>query len=293
MAQPVASRRLSLAADLALLFSTLVWGSTFVVIKDTLRQVAPFGLLANRFALAGLLLLLVFRAPIAQASRAHWGASLLVGLSLFAGYAFQTVGLQGTTPAKSAFITGLSVVTVPFLAWLLQRQKPRFSALVAVTLAAAGLGLLTLRDDLTIAPGDLISLGCALAFGFQIVLVARFAPSVHPGMLTTIQILVVALVSALVQLWLTPADLVITPAAWPGIAYLALAATALTFLIQSQAQRYTTATRAALIFTLEPVFGYVFAFFLAGEVLSGRALLGCTLILAGMVINYHSCELKQ
>jgi len=277
---------LPVAADLALLFSTLVWGSTFVAIKDTLGQVAPFALLANRFGLAGLLLLLVFHGPIGRASRAHWRASLLVGLSLFAGYAFQTVGLQGTTPARSAFITGLSVVTVPFLAWLIQGQKPRRPALVAVTLAAAGLGLLTLQDDLTIAPGDLISVGCALAFGFQIVLVARFAPSVHPGTLTTIQIFVVALVSALVQLGLSPADLVVASAAWPGIAYLALAATALTFLIQSQAQRFTTATRAALIFTLEPVFGYVFAFFLAGEVLSGRALLGCALILAGMVVNY-------
>jgi drug/metabolite transporter (DMT)-like permease len=273
-----------LQADLALLAVTVIWGSTFVITKNALAQVAPFTFLAVRFGLATLIVGAIFAPRLVAAPRRELAAGTLVGAFLFAGYAFQTVGLQYTTAAKSGFITGLAVVIVPFAALLVLRQRPGRGAMAGVLLATAGLALLTLRGDLTLAYGDLITLGCAFAFALQIVFVGRFAPRSAAVNLTAAQLATVAVASVACALAAEQPTLYLPAEVWAAAVFLALAGTAFALIVQSMAQRFTSATHTALIFAAEPVFALLFAVLLAGERLGARELLGCALMLAGMLV---------
>ena len=219
-------------------------------------------------------------------------APLLIGIALFAGYAFQTAGLHLTTPAKAGFITGLSVVIVPVVAALWLRQAPERNAWLGVGLAMVGLALLSLKNGLAIAPGDLLVFCCALAFAAHILLTGRFAPRFDPVLLTFGQVVVVMLLSGVAALLfdVRPSGSLIS--LFAGLnrqvlfaaAFTGLFATALAFGVQTVAQRFTSSTHTALIFAAEPVFAVLFSFLLIGEVLGPRQLLGCGLILVGMIV---------
>ncbi len=273
-----------LQADLGLALVTLIWGSTFVVVKNELANVGPLAFVAIRFTFAFLFLLLLTGRTLLRSSRKQLAAGALIGIFLFGGYALQTIGLRYTTASKAAFITGLCVVLAPLFARLLLRQSPSRFAVVGVVLATAGLGLLSLVDNLTLALGDLLVLGCAASFALHIVTISRFAPRMDTMALTTVQIGVVALAGTATTAALEP---------WPGpppqgtilvAALMGLVATAFAFAVQNRVQAFTTPTHTALVLSLEPVFGALFAYLLAGERLGGREILGCALILAGMVV---------
>ena len=298
-----------LAADLALLLVTLIWGATFVMVKDAVSAFPVFSFMGVRFALAAAALtpLMIWRrrqlaalapdGPFAAPRRSNLARlrrsalpSLFIGAALFAGYAFQTAGLTLTTPAKAGFITGLSVVIVPLIAALLLGQALGRNAWIGVSLATVGLALLSLTADLQVAAGDVLVLGCAFSFAAHILLTGHFAPRYDPLALTLGQVLTVTLLSGMAAaLFDVPArgaatligglnGRVLFAAAFTG-----LLATAAAFGIQTVAQRFTTATHTALIFAAEPVFAGLFSFLLIGEVLGPRQLLGCALILAGMI----------
>lgn len=282
----VAYRQKHLLADLALLVVTLIWGSTFVLVQDIVRVLPPYRFLAWRFAVAGLALGALAGRCLWHVPRRDLLAGAGTGLFLFAGYALQTIGLQFTTAARSGFLTGLAVVLVPLLSVIILGRSPSWEAMVGVGLAAAGLYLLSWpkggQVDRTILFGDMLTLGCALSFALQIVLVGRYAPRMEPAVLSTTQILVVTLLSAIFSLN-EPFTGEATGWVWGGIIFLGLFATALGFWVQARAQRLTTPTHVALIFAMEPVFAAFFAWLLTGEVLTGRSLAGCGLILAGMI----------
>jgi drug/metabolite transporter (DMT)-like permease len=194
----------------------------------------------------------------------------------------QTTGLQYTTAGVSGFITALSVVIVPVLAIIALRQRPTKGALVGIVLATVGLALLSLNDNLTLGYGDLLTLGCAVAFAFHIVYVTKFAHDSEPTVMVAVQLGLAALASAALALT-TETIGTFTPDVLLAGLYLGLLPTAFCFVLQVYGQRRTTATRAALIYTAEPVFAATFAFLVAGELLTGRGLVGCVLILAGMI----------
>ena len=276
-----------LRADLALLGVTLVWGSTFVLMQESVRLVPPYRLLSWRFAVASLALIILSGRRLWHVPRRDLLAAGAVGVLLFAGYAFQTIGLQYTTAARSGFITGLTVVLVPLVALVVTRQGVPAGALVGVGLATVGLFLLSWPGwggaDAVVLYGDLVTLGCTLAFALQIVLVGRLAPRMGVAALTTAQVVVVALLSTVLSLTEPPTGSL--PLWLPGsVIFLGLAATALAFAVQARAQRFTTPTHTALIFAMEPVFAAFFAWILVGELLGGRALVGCALILTGMIV---------
>ena len=302
-----APRRLQLTADAALLLVTVIWGSTFVMVKDAVADFPVFSFLALRFIFAALMLLplVVLRrggarangrgskpaapplrraTPLLLAMRAS--APLLIGVALFAGYSFQTAGLRLTTPAKAGFITGLSVVIVPLFAALILRQPPSRNAWLGVGLAVVGLGLLTLQAGLGVEPGDLLVLCCAVAFAAHILLTGHYAPRHDPLRLTLGSIFTVAVLSGAAALIfdhpIDPAAL--TPSVLFAAAFTGVFATSVAFGLQTFAQRFTTSTHTALIFAAEPVFAGLFSFLLIGEVLGARQVLGCGLILAGMVV---------
>lgn len=273
-----------LAADVALLWVTAIWGSTFVLVKDAVAQYPVLPFLALRFAVAAAAL-----APAAWRARARLrpsdlGAGALAGVLLFAGYAFQTFGLHETTAAKAGFITGLSVVLVPLFVALLWRRLPSRAALLGTALATAGLALLSLNADWSIQRGDLLVLGCAFGFAGHITALGALSPGRDARILTLVQVVTVAVLSGAASL--TGAGLPAVPTAvWGAALFTGLAATALAFYIQTAAQQFTTAGHTALIFSAEPVFAALFGVLVAGEHLAPRGWLGCAAILAGVILG--------
>lgn len=274
-------------ADLALIFIALVWGATFVVVKQALDDASALLFLALRFTLAALALGLVFR-PISgkfAAGRPLVAGGILAGCCLFAGYVFQTIGLKYTTPSKSAFITGLSIVMVPLLVAVFERKAPLVSEWLGVSIATAGMGLLTLTGPaLRIEKGDLLTLACATGFAAHIVVIGHYAPRFSFEALSITQIATAAALSLGTFWWVETPLLRLSPGVLVAVAITGLLATALAFAVQAWAQQYTTPTRTALIFALEPVFAWLTSFLMSGELLSARSSLGAVLILAGILL---------
>jgi len=272
-------------ADLLLLLVTLIWGSTFVMVKDATASYPIFPFLTLRFGLATLALLLVGWRRLPSLGWKGVGAGALIGLFLFSGYALQTFGLRYTSASKAGFITGLSVVIVPVLSTLLLRRRPIRGALLGVCLATVGLAFLTLDHDRSVAWGDLLVLGCALSFALHIVAVSAFAPQMDPLALTIVQVATVTLASGGITLftdypWPQPA-----PSTWFAAGFTGILATAVAFYAQTAMQRFTTPTHTALIFAGEPVFAALFGVLLAGDVITARGLAGGILIVMGTVVS--------
>jgi drug/metabolite transporter (DMT)-like permease len=282
------STRRRLVADSLLLLVTVIWGSTFVMVKDAVTDYPVFPFLALRFTLAALALLPLGWRGLRSLGWKGLGAGALIGIFLLAGYGFQTLGLQHTSASQAGFITGLSVVMVPILAALVLRKAPGVEALLGVALATIGLALLSLNlgaGALNVAHGDLLILLCALSFAAHIVSVSAFAPDRDPIALTIVQVSVVALVSAAISSFTPGGWPVPQPSTWFAAAFTGVLATAVAFGLQTSMQRFTTPTHTALIFAGEPVFAAVFGVLLAGDMMTTRGVVGGLLIVAGTVVS--------
>lgn len=276
-------------ADFALLLVALIWGSTFVMVKEATAAYPVFPFLALRFGLATVGLLAIGGGKLRTLGWRSVGAGALIGLFLFGGYAFQTLGLRYTSASKAGFITGLSVAIVPLFSAAILRQRPKSQAAIGVCLAVTGLALLSLTDALHFDRGDLLVLACAVSFALHIIAVSAFAPHADPIALTIVQVAVVALLSSAVgwgmallssDVWPLP-----TASVWGAAAFTGVLATAVAFGVQTAMQRFTTPTHTALIFAAEPVFAAVFGVFLAGDVLTTRGLVGGLLIILGTITS--------
>lgn len=274
------------AAEAALASNTIIWGATFVLVKAALRDVSPMLFLAMRFSLAASVLLLLFGAKARrQFTRKGAGAGALAGAFLFAGYLFQTLGLKFTTAPKSAFITGLSSVMVPLLGSLVYRTRPQTAEWIGVLLATVGLGLMTLEGDTgSIGRGDLLTFFCALAFAGYILTVGRFSPKVDFELLASIQVATAAVLAFSLLRGVEQPQVEWRPAVVYAIIVTGLFCTALAFTVQAWAQRYTTSTRTALLYMVEPVVAWATSYAIVGEGLSGRGAAGAALILGGVLM---------
>jgi drug/metabolite transporter (DMT)-like permease len=276
--------RSRLLAELGLVYCALVWGSTFIVVKAAVGQLNPLALVGWRFLLSAALmaaLALVARRPLL----AQWRRGLWLGLLLAVLYVAQTVGLVYTLASNSGFITGLFIVFVPPLSWLLFRRAPRPLQLAAICFALAGLWLLTggVRDA---NRGDWITLCCAVTYAAHVIYAGRCMESgVEPYALNFQQMLVTALAALVAALILRQPLTPVPHLALSAIVFLAVFPTVSAFLIQLLGQRHVDETRTALIFTLEPVFAALFAWTLGGEGLNWIKALGGGLMVLAMLIS--------
>ena len=280
-----------LRADGVLLFITAVWGGTFVVVKDALGHADPFTFLAVRFALGGTVAAAIAGRAMLRPDVLRAGA--ILGAFLFAGYGFQTAGLVFTTESRSAFITGLAVVLVPFVSFAVNRRVPKPPSLVGVGLALVGLYVLTgglssasaagadSRGEVIV--GDLLTLGCALTFAVHIALTERFAPKLPAMALVAVQLWCVCLLSLLV-LPVTGARVSWTSELLYAAAFTGVFASAMAIGLQTWAQARTTAVRAALIFSLEPVMAAALSYGLGREEPAARELTGGALLISAVLI---------
>ncbi|HUE20322.1 MAG TPA: DMT family transporter [Bryobacteraceae bacterium] len=273
-------------AEAALIANTIIWGSTFVLVKQALRDVSPVLFLALRFTLAAAVLLVLFRGSWSHPRNPRWSLTggALAGTFLFSGYAFQTIGLQFTTAPKSAFLTGLTSVMTPLLGAVVYRKKPRAVEVGGVLLATCGMALMTLPGaTLAMNRGDLLTVCCAACYAAHILTLNRYSATASFELLATAQIVISALLAWSLFRGMETQYIRWTPGVWAAILITGVFATALAFTFQAWAQRYTTSTRTALIFMLEPVFAWITSYLLTGETLSARAAAGAGLILAGIL----------
>ena len=274
-------------AELALVLDTFIWGSTFVVVKDALADVSPLLFLALRFVVATVALFALFRGSWSSPRNPRLAVrgGVVCGVFLFGGFVFQTLGLRLTSAPKSAFITGLSTVMVPLFAALVYKIRPRVLEVAGVGLATAGMGLMTLPGaTMAIGTGDLLTLGCAFTFACHIVALGHYSSEVSFELLSVTQVGVSAVLALATFWWVETPVIRMRPSVWVAVLVTGLLATALAFTIQAWAQQYTTSTRTALIFTLEPLFAWATSYTLRGETLSGRGVAGAVLILGGVVL---------
>jgi drug/metabolite transporter (DMT)-like permease len=273
-------------AELAILLVAVIWGVTFVVVKEALADIGPFLFLAIRFILAFIVLALLSFHNIRQIRRSTVLAGCLLGFFLFIGYIFQTVGLQYTTSSNAGFITGLSVVLVPVFHSIMLRKWPVLITVVTVILAASGLFLMSVpAGSFSLSYGDLLVLICAFGFALHIVFVDKYSYRHNAVAITGVQILFVGLVSLVMGLFIEPIPASISANTVVAIFITAVFATALAFLIQNALQKYSTPSRFAVVLTTEPVFAALAGFLWAGEVFTIRTLIGAGLILFSMLVS--------
>ncbi len=276
-------------ADLALAIVALVWGTTFVVVKNALTEISTLYFLTLRFALASLCMLLMFLPAFRRsAPGAIWrglrgGAT--AGIFLWLGYVLQSLGLKYTSAGNSGFLTGLYIVLVPLISAAVYRRWPQARELIGIAVASAGMAVLTLPSldgRFHMNNGDLLTVGCAVAFAFHLLILGYYSQRERFEAVALGQIACAALLST-ISLAVEPPKAVWSTAVILAIVLTAVFATALAFALQTWGQQYTTATRTALIFALEPVFALVTAVVAGGEALTAAAVSGGALILAGIL----------
>jgi drug/metabolite transporter (DMT)-like permease len=280
-------------ADISLLFVTFIWGTTFVLVQNAIGLLEPFSFNGIRFLAAAIMLLfllLIFeRKQLLFLNIKMLASGAFIGFWLFLGYATQTIGLLYTTTSKAGFITGLSVIFVPLFSMFLLKQFPSRNAVIGVTIATFGLFLLTMTDVSSLNIGDGFVFICAISFALQIIFTGKFSSKYPTLLLTVIQISTVAILSIISALFFEDwrksfnPEILLSKDVIIALIITSIFATALAFLIQTNFQKYTTATRVALIFAMEPVFAAIAGYYWAAERLSYSALFGCLLIFAGMI----------
>ena len=296
----------NLAADAALLVTTLIWGSTFVIAKDILTYWPPITYITFRFALAALVLVLLFLKQVVRARRSEWMAGVTLGLLVGSGFAIQATGQVYTTPSKSAFVTGLTTPLVPFVAYALLRARPSLENMIGVTLASLGCALiLAPQGESGVNLGDLLTLSATVLFALHITLMSLYARRYPVRQLTVLQVAAAAGLFMVIWLGLQACAHVLdvrslpqaiaresAPLVWSArvvwqLIYLGLVGTVVAFLFWTWGQARMSPTHAAIIFSLEPVFATAFAVALRGmgEWMGSRATVGAALILSGVIIS--------
>ncbi len=280
--QPATTKR---QAELILFGATFFWGGTFVVIKWGLADISPLLLIALRFSLATLILLAVFHRAIMTIDRRAFFKGAALGLMLFTGYATQTLGLQYTTVSKSAFITGLMVIFTPVFQVWIERRRPDRANLIGVAVVSVGLWLLTNPVAGGFNKGDALTLLCAAVFGLYIVYLDIFTKAHSVAHLTACQLAVCAAAGWIFSWGLESPRFSPTPNAMWALAYLGVLGTFATTLIQTSYQKFTSPTRAAIIFTVEPVWAALTGYWFLQERIGWTGAAGGALIIAGILVS--------
>ncbi len=280
----IGDRKLARRSAIWLLTITGFWGLTFPVTKDALRFISPALFIFLRFVLAALVVYPIFRMRIHRDRLASALPACAIALTIFAGFITQTVGLNYTSANKSAFITSMYVVFVPFISFFLEGKKLKVWPAAGILLAIAGLYLLAKPQAASINVGDALTLICAIAFAFQIVMTNIYTRSHDPAALLFYEFCATAILCAPLLLIRT------APPVWDGhlvfgVLYIALVATVFNIYIQNTYQKNVLTTRAALIYATEPVFASVFAYLLLGETFTRTGFFGAGLIIAGLVVS--------
>ena len=284
----------------ALIFNTLIWGGTFALIKNAFTDVSPLLFLGLRFGLATLIFLPFVYSQLRDTNKKTLIAGAILGVFYFAGFATQSVGLNLTTATKSGFITGTFVIFIPILQLIIERRKPKWFNLVSVFLVLVGLVMLSSKGDNALDffqqlgsdfnLGDILTLICAILFAFQVVYVDVFTKKYDYLPMVFVQLLITGLggfifsfifsISALEEVRFN-----INMSVVSAILYTSIFASIIATIIQLKYQKIVSPTKAGIIFSIEPIFASIFAYFLLSEKISNFGLIGCVFIFIGLIVS--------
>ncbi|WP_315975784.1 DMT family transporter [Sphingomonas bisphenolicum] len=282
--KPAESRMMIGRPELALIGVTILWGGTFLIVHQAMRESGPLFFVGLRFATAALLTLPLALPVLRGLTRRELVAGLVIGLGIFVGYSLQTWGLQTISSSTSAFITAAYVPLVPILQWVILRRRPRLTSWAGVALAFIGLLLIAApKDGLALGTGELLTLLSTVAIALEIIFISLWAGRVNVARVTVVQLAVTAL---LAFACMGPAGESVPPFSWSVVlsACGLGAMTALIQLVMNWAQRTVSPTRATLIYAGEPVWAGIIGR-VAGERLPPTALVGGLLIVAAVIVS--------
>ena len=273
-------------ADLLLLTVAIAWGVTFLMVQDAISTTPVYAFLFFRFTLASILMFIISYRFLNELNKKTILYGVILGILLFSAFATQTFGLIYTKSSIVAFITGLNVICVPFLTYLFFKDKIKLNVLIATFIAVIGLYLLTMSGTLEFEKGEFLTLVCAILFALQIIFTGKFSNQVNVFLLVLFQLITVSILALIFSLSLDSATFNISYnyAFFKAVIITAIFATVYAFLIQTYMQQFTTATKTAIIFTMEPVSAAIFAYFTANEVLTIVQFIGAVLIILATLI---------
>ena len=264
----------------------MIWGFSFVVVKNSLDLVPTIYMLAFRFTVATIFLAVVFWKKLKKLNKRIIREGLILGILLFVSYVLQTEGCKYTTAGKNAFLTTVYIVIVPFLYWIISRKRPAGYSFLAAVLALTGIGLLSLQGDLGINYGDVLTLLCGLVFAGHLVGISSFTKQSDPILLTILQMFFTAVFSWIGTFFVggelgainVSSELIMS------MIYLGILSSAVGFLLQTVGQKHVTPSTAALLIATESVFGVASSALFLGERMTMRMIAGCVVILIAIVI---------
>ncbi len=272
-------------AAAGLIAVTVIWGGGFVASDMALESLRPFQIMTIRFLLASVLMGAAGIRELKEINGKEIRAGILMGTALFAGFAFQIVGLQYTTPSKNAFLTALNVVMVPFIAFIILKKKIAATSIAGAVMAIVGVGLLSLEKNLTLGVGDALTLVCAAGFAFQIFFTSEFVKKYRAVALNFVQMLTAVALSVVSLFLFGETEFHVSVKGALSVLYLGVISTALCYLLQTASQRYVDETKAAIILSMESVFGTLFSILILHEQITLRMVCGCVIILAAVIIS--------
>jgi drug/metabolite transporter (DMT)-like permease len=288
-----------------LILVTIIWGGGFVASDMALESMGPFQIMAVRFLLATVLMGLISikslkgkstkgksferKSPIGKSllgiEKAEVLAGGLMGVALFTGFAFQILGLQYTTPSKNAFLTALNVVIVPFISFLILKKKIGVKGVIGALMSVAGVALLSLNGNFSLGLGDGLTLICAFGFAFQIFLTSEFVKKYRATVLNFIQMATAFLLSVVCLVANGETNFQVTTKGWLSVLYLGIISTTVCYLLQTASQKYVDETKAAIILSMESVFGTIFSIIILHEIITLRMVIGSAVILSAVIIS--------
>lgn len=278
-------------ANIMLVVVTVFWGASYLFMKMGLDSVQPFNLIALRFMIAFFLSSIIFYKRLLQINIQTIKNALILGTVLFSVFAFVTVGVQSTSTSHAGFLVSLTVVLVPLFSAILLKKKPAKRVVVGVCLATIGIALLTLKGGFTMKLGDLLCILAAICYATHIIVTGQLTRNVDSVALGVLQLGVCGALGMLVSFLSESPTLPAHREAWFAILSLSVLCSAIGFVVQTVAQKYTTATHAGLIFSLEPVFAALFGYWFLGEILSLKGYVGAAFVLAGVL--YAEVPIKK
>ena len=270
---------------LALLGTTIIWGSSFIILKNTLNSLPTLWILAFRFSGAALIMALAANRQLKTLDRRALKYGLAMGAALYCAYTLQTYGLLYTTPGKNAFLTATYCVIVPFLWWAFFKKRPDRYNVAAALVCIAGMALVSLEGDLSLGLGDALTMCCGLFYALHIIVSSRGLEKYAVLPLTTVQLATTAVLCWITAPVASPFPQSVPASAWLSVAYLCVMCTGACYFLQALGQKYTSAQSASIILTLESVFGTLFSVAFYHELLTLKTVSGFVLIFAAVLIS--------
>lgn len=281
-------------AHLLLLLTAIIWGSAFVFQKFATEQLSSWFITAARFSIAAVLLWGITFPKWGKLNKGYLLGGLITGTTMGLGTAVQTVALTlGTTPGKSAFLTAIYCVIVPFFYWFVSKEKPQKNHVLAAIICLIGIGLISLNGDMTMQAGDIVTLICGVIFACDLTAVAWFAKGRDPILLTTMQITFSAVVGWIGTFATQGLPTQISMEAAGNVLYLALFSTALCLFLQAYGLKHTDAAVGTILLSLESVFGVIFSVLLYHETVTPRMAVGFVVVFIAVLLAQFRFEKKN